>query len=272
MLQALGGLLAGNYLQIVDTLLVATLLYYLFVYVRGTKTALVLQGLALVVLVYFVCQRFNLITMVFILEKLLVIGPLAMIVIFAPEIRSLLEQAGKRSRLMGIFAPQEERRPEASLREELSEAVTYLAEHKMGALIVLQRDDSLDPLIVPGTPLDATLTDRFLISLFERHNPMHDGAVLIRGGRIDSAANILPISENAAIPGELGTRHRAAIGISERSDALIVVVSEERGEASIVFNGRIARALRGEQFTEQLSAILEVNESFASLVPRAALL
>lgn len=271
-LQDIWGLVAGNYLQIIDTLLVAVLLYYLFLYVRGTKTALVLQGLALIVAVYFVCQQLKLITVVFLLEKLLVIGPLAIIIIFAPEIRNLLEQAGKRSRIMGLFAPQENRRPEISLREELEEAVSYLAEHKMGALIVLRREDALEPQIVAGVSLDATVSDRFLVSLFERHNPMHDGAVLIQDGRVHSAGNILPISENTAIAAELGTRHRAAIGLSERTDALIVVVSEERGETSIVFNGRIARGLRGEQFTEQLSAVLEVNESFASLVPRTALL
>jgi diadenylate cyclase len=180
-----------------------------------------------------------------------------------------MEQAGSRSRLLSFFTPEAQRREETPLREELGEAVQHLAEHKMGALILVEREESLEQHIVTGTALDAKLSDRLLVSIFERHNPLHDGAVIIRAGRVHSAGNILPISENTKLPGELGTRHRAAIGLSERCDALVVVISEERGEASIVFNGRIARALGVEQFAEQLSAILEVNESFASLVPRA---
>jgi diadenylate cyclase len=269
-LRDLWGILAGNILQITDTLLVAVLFYYLLVYVRGTKTAMLLRGLLIFAAVYFVCQQFKLVTLVFILEKLMVVGPLALIVIFAPEIRQLMEQAGSRSRLLSFFAPESERpRTESALREELSEAVHYLAEHRIGALIVIEREDDTSQHTVQGTALDAKLSDRLMVSIFERHNPLHDGAVLIRDERVHSAGNILPISENANLPGELGTRHRAAIGLSERCDALVVVVSEERGEASIVFNGRIARPLSPGQFTEQLAAILEVNESFASLVPRA---
>jgi diadenylate cyclase len=269
-LDAIGSLLSEYSLQILDTLLVAVVLYYTFKYARGTKTALLLEALVIVGIVYFLCQHFHLITLVFLLERALLIGPIAVIVIFAPEIRSLLELASRRSRLMEWLAPREAEMPVQanSFFETLVDSAVLLGQQKLGALFVIERSERVDNYIVPGTRLDAVPSETLLRSIFEPKNPLHDGAVLIRADRIHSAGNFLPLSENATLDNALGTRHRAAIGLSERCDCIVLVISEERGELSIVFNGRIARGLTQQQFAEQLTALLDPNDNFATAVPR----
>lgn len=264
--------IAENYLQIFDILAVAVLLYYLFVYVRGTKTALVIQGVVILSLAYLVCQALRLITLVWLIEKVLVVGPLALFVIFAPEIRQVLERAGKTSRLFGRLI-QQQRPPEHKSALEIITAVCFdLARAKVGALFVIECNDSVDEHIVPGIDLDAVASERLIASLFNKHNPLHDGAVVIRNDRVHSAGVFLPISEKTLIPATFGTRHRAAIGITDRCDAVAVVVSEERGDVSIAYNGRLANGLNQDQFTEQIEALVEPNSNFATIVPRAAVI
>jgi len=261
--------ISGNYLTLVDTLLVATLFYYAFLSVRGTKAATVLQVLALLGIVYFICQYLKLITLVFIVEKILVVGPLALFIIFAPEIRKILERAGKRSRLVGWIAETE---PSSGEDEEvvdlISEVALALAEVRTGALIVFEGDEHVDEYVVPGTLLDAAPSQRLLTNLFDRNNSLHDGAVIIRDQRIHSAGNFLPISESALLDAELGTRHRAALGLTERSSAVAIVVSEERGTVSIAFHGRLARDLTPGQFNDQHWALIEHNDNYSTPVPR----
>ena len=264
------GFLWTNLPQIIDILAVATLFYYLFVYVRGTKTMVVIQGIIILALVYIVCAIFDFYTVVFILNSLSVIGPLALIIIFAPEIRKALERAGTTSRLIEWLVPRETEIPDNSLVDTVAEVVFQLSAQQVGALFVFERRDPVADLIVPGTQLDAVVSGQLLTGLYDKHNPLHDGAVLFRKDRLYSAGNFLPISESTALADELGTRHRAAVGLAERCDAVVVVVSEERGEVSIAANGRLARTLGEEQFSEQLSALVEPNENFASIVPRAA--
>jgi diadenylate cyclase len=259
-----------NLPQIIDILAVATLFYYLFVYVRGTKTMVVIQGIIILALVYIICAIFDLYTVVFILNSLSVIGPLALIIIFAPEIRKALERAGTTSHLIEWLIPREAEADDSSLIDVVVSVIEQLASHQVGALLVFERRDAVGDLIVPGTQLDAVVSSQLLTGLYNKHNPLHDGAVLFRHERLFSAGNFLPISESTNLADELGTRHRAAVGLTERCDAVVVVVSEERGEISIAKNGRLARNLTHEQFNEQLTALIEPNENFASVVPRAA--
>jgi diadenylate cyclase len=259
-----------NLPQIIDIVAVATLFYYLFVYVRGTKTMVVIQGIIILAVVYIICAVFDLYTVVFILNSLSVIGPLALIMIFAPEIRKALERAGTTSRLIEWLVPRETEVRESSLVEVVVYAVEQLANQQVGALLVFERHDAVHDLIVPGTNMEAVVSEQLLTGLFHRANPLHDGAVLFRNERLQSAGNFLPISESTAIADELGTRHRAAVGLTERCDAVVVIVSEERGEVSIAVHGRLARGLSNEQFVEQLTALIEPNDNFASIVPRAA--
>jgi diadenylate cyclase len=274
--QDLRSLFNSNIFLIADTLLVAVMIYYVLLYVRGTKTAVLLQALILIGTLYFFCQQFKLITLAFLLERLLLIGPIAVIIIFAPEIRALLERASKRSHFIELILPQQTEEevelPEQTYIDIVVAAIGDLSAHRVGALLVVERNDELDNLIVPGTRLDAVPSLRLITSLFEESNPLHDGALLIRDNRLHSAGNFLPISESTQLAPELGTRHRAAIGLTERCDALAAIVSQERGEISISFNGRLARHLTLEQFAVQVHALLEPNENFSTIVSRAALI
>jgi diadenylate cyclase len=274
--QDLWTLLTSNIFLIVDTLAVAVVLYYVLLYVRGTKTAVLLQALILLGMLYFFCQQFKLITLAFLLERVLLIGPIAVLIIFAPEIRALLERASKRSHFIELLIPQQPEQdldlPEQTYIDTVVAAVGELAAHRTGSLIVVERSDELGDLMVPGTRLDAVPSLRLITSIFEEGNPLHDGALLIRDNRLHSAGNFLPISESTALAAELGTRHRAAIGLTEKCDAVAVIVSKERSEISIAFNGRLARQLTLEQFAVQLHALLEPNENFSTVVPRAALI
>ena len=271
-MQAFLGTIYGNLVVIIDVLAVAALIYYLLVYVRGTKTMAVVQGIIVLSVLYFVCQYFKLITLVFLLEKVLFVGPLALFIIFAPEIRKAVERAGKKSPLFSWLLPRELGRDQESLIDTVTAVATALAEERFGALIVIEGDSNVEDYMVPGVELDAKLTARFLKSLFDERNPLHDGAVVLRQGLIHSASNFLPISESTLLEEFLGTRHRAALGLTERCDAVVVVVSEERSEISIAYNGRLARNLSEEGFHEQLSALLEPNETYSTAIPRAAFL
>jgi len=267
--------LSENLAQLVDIALVAVLFYYFLVFVRGLKTAAVVQGLLAVAAVYLVCQYFKLITLVFIIERVLVLGPLVFFIVFAPELRKMLEALGKTSRFWSFVAPRAGDVPEDSDPRVISatlEAAESLQLQGLGGLLVFEGEDSVEEHMVPGTELDAVPSARLLTSLFNPYNPLHDGAVLIRHDRVFSAGNFLPLSEKASLPDELGTRHRAAVGLTERCDAVVVVVSEERGELSLAFGGRLARDLPPAQFREQLRALLEPNENYATLAPRSSLI
>jgi diadenylate cyclase len=265
-------LIVFNRYLLIDTLLVAVGLYYLFLYVRGTRTAVLLYGLLALSMLYFLCQYFRLITLAFLLERVLLIGPIAAIVIFAPEIRLLLEHASRQSRLIWLAPPEELADREHGYIEDLIDATAQFAAQRRGCLVVIERGEPVDKYIVFGTRTDALPSVRLLTSIFEPSNPLHDGAVLLRDDRVHSAGNFLPISENTGLADELGTRHRSAVGLTERCDAVVAVTSEERGEISIAFNGRLARNLTLEQFSEQLRALLEPNENFATIVPRTVLI
>lgn len=266
-------LVTTHYSQMLDGLLVAVLLYAALLYTRGTKTSILLQGAVVFTVLYVAAQNFHLVTLAWLVEKLIIIAPVAAIVVFAPEIRSSLDRASRRSRLLGLFAPQEPTEAAAQpLIEQLAEAAGDLASRKTGALIVIDNDGSADEHIVKGERLDAVCSDRLLLSLFDRHNPLHDGAVIIRNERLHSACNFLPLTDTTPPDHLMGSRHRAALGLSERCDALCIVVSEQRGEISLVFRGRLARALSRDQLVEQLSAILEPNDNHSTLVSRTAAL
>jgi diadenylate cyclase len=258
------------WLQILEIVLVATFFYYILLAVRGTKASVAFGIIIMLGIIYFACEYFQLITLKFVLEKILLFGPLVVLIIFAPEIRKVLEQATKRSELVEWIFPSEERSKPGTALDTIYDAVTDLSERKVGALFILEGKENIDEHIVPGTELQAVPTARFIASLLEKHNPLHDGAVLIRDERIWSAGNFLPISESSFLGQDLGTRHRAAVGLSERCDAVIAVVSEERGEVSLAYHGRLARWLSDEQFREQLSALVDTNENFSTIVPRGA--
>ena len=224
--------------NILDVLLVWFLFYYILKNIKSNvKMSLLFKGVLVIILLKLLSTWLKLNTLGLILEYIIMYGPLAIIIIFQPEIRGVLEQLG-RSQLLGrhktLTVDEREK-----LVYEIINAVDYFRKEKMGALIVLERDVSLLDYINKAKPLYADLSSELLISIFFPNNPLHDGGVIIQGNRISCAGAVFPTSNSISLNKRLGTRHRAALGIAEESDAISVIVSEETGRISIAVKGEL---------------------------------
>ena len=223
--------------KILDILLVWGILYYILRGLRrNMKMVLLFKGILIIVAIKIVADLLDLVTIGYLIDYVIEWAPLALIIIFQPEIRTALEHLGK-TQLLGRHKTMTVTEREKSVKEILG-AVEYLRKMRMGALIVLERDNSLSEYIKKSQPIYADLSSSLLASLFFNNNPLHDGGVIIQGDKITSAAAVFPTSDNPNISKRLGTRHRAAIGISEESDAIALVVSEETGRISIAIGGQ----------------------------------
>jgi len=224
--------------NILDVLLVWLMFYFILKNIKNNvKMSLLFKGVLIVIILKIISSLLSLNTLGLILEYVIMYGPLAIIVIFQPEIRGVLEQLG-RSQLLGrhktLTVDEREK-----LVYEIINAVDYLRKSKIGALIVLERDVSLLDYINRAKPLYADLSSELLISIFFPNNPLHDGAVIIQGNRISCAGAVFPTSNSISLNKRLGTRHRAALGIAEESDAIGIIVSEETGRVSIAVKGEL---------------------------------
>ncbi len=237
-----------TFTAVVDILVVAFLIYQLILVVRGTRAAQVLAGLGVLLLVYLGSIWLGLDLVRSILANLVPYTAIALIVLFQSEIRRTLARIGRR-RWLGLGGRLQRRES----TDEVLWALSRLSQRKFGALIVLERDMGLRTFVESGRLLDAALTRDLLLSIFQPGGPLHDGAVIIQGDRIAAAACFLPLSTNPAVAAELGTRHRAAIGITEESDALTLVVSEETGRISAAAFGKIELNLTLEQVEERIA-------------------
>lgn len=223
---------------IIDISLVWMVIYFILKNIKNNvKMILLFKGVFVVLIVKILSDTLNLTTIGLLLEYVIMWGPLALIIIFQPEIRSILEHIG-RKQLLGrhkVLTLDEREK----LVYEVMSAVDYLRKSRIGALIVLERDISLNEYIERSKPIYADISSELLISIFFPRNPLHDGGVIIQGNKITSAGAVFPISINSKISKKLGTRYRAAIGISEESDAIAIVVSEETGKISIAVGGNL---------------------------------
>ncbi len=224
--------------KVLDIAIVWFMFYQLLKYSRNNfKLTLIFKGVVIIVLLKFLSEWLNLNTIGTILEYVISWGPLALIIIFQPEIRNALESIG-RSQLLGrhktLTVDEREK-----MVYEIVNALDYLKKNKIGALIVLERDYSLSEYIEPATKLYADITSELLISIFWKNNPLHDGGVILQGNKITCAGSVFPTSTNQNISKRLGTRHRAALGISEVSDCIAVIVSEETGRVSIAMQSEL---------------------------------
>jgi diadenylate cyclase len=242
------GMLVDNFdffPDVVDILLVAFLLYEAILLVRQTRASQLFRGIAILLIAWLLSYWFQLRVIKFLLDKLLQFGLLAVVVVFQPEIRRALEQVGRSKFIFGLFQTQKD-----TQREQWREAIVTIcdsaermARKRTGALIVIERQSRLGDIDRTGTKLDAKLTGELLETIFYAGSPLHDGAVIVKDARVSAAGCLLPVSQNSEISKDMGTRHRAAIGLSENADALVVVVSEETGIISLAQNGVIIRRL-----------------------------
>lgn len=222
--------------KILDILLVWGILYYILKALRkNMKMVLLFKGILMIVIVKLLADLLDLVTIGYLIDYVIEWAPLALIVIFQPEIRTALEHLGK-TQLLGRHKTMSITEKEKSVKEILG-AVDYLRKMKMGALLIIERDDSLSEYIKKSQPIYADLSSSLLASIFFNNNPLHDGGVIIQGDKITSAAAVFPTSDNPNISKRLGTRHRAAIGISEECDCIALVVSEETGRISLAVDG-----------------------------------
>lgn len=229
---------------IIDITIVIFLMYCFFKIVRGSRAWQLIKGIALLIIATWISGLFNLKILNWILTGIMNLGVIAIIVIFQPELRRALEQLGtnKLTQFFGIDKDLSTKTKEDIYKVVI--AATELSKAKTGALIVLERDIKIQDIIATGIPMNAEVSPQLLVNIFEPKTPLHDGAVVISGNKIAAAACVLPLADDKDIAKELGTRHRAAIGISKESDSIVVVVSEETGKISVAKDGTLIADVR----------------------------
>ena len=243
-------------INIIDIALVAWILYFFTKAVAGTKIMILLRGVFLFVLGQIIANFLGLATISWLINQVITYGVIAAVVIFAPEIRTGLERLGRATDLFSATPmSSEEKLIQASVK-----AVEYMSPRKIGALVAIQGSRTLQEYISTGIPLDADVSGELLINIFIPNTPLHDGAVIIRDNKIAVSCAYLPLTENSRISKEFGTRHRAAIGLSEVSDAFTFVVSEETGGISITHNGVFKHDLSLQEFEEELRKVLAPDQ------------
>lgn len=243
-------------INIIDIALIAWILFYFTKAIAGTKIMILVRGVLIFVLAQIIANAIGLTTVSWLINQVITYGVIAAVVIFTPEIRTGLERLGRATDLFST-APisSEERMVQAFVK-----AVDYMSPRKIGALVAIQGSRTLQEYITTGIPLDADVSGELLINIFIPNTPLHDGAVIVRDNKIAVSCAYLPLTENTGISKEFGTRHRAAIGLSEVSDALTFVVSEETGGISITHNGVFKHDLTLKEFEAELRKVLVSDE------------
>ncbi len=249
---AMGFVDYGNLLRyVIDILLVTYVIYKLIMLIRGTRAVQLLKGIMVIVVTWLLSKYFQLTTLHWLMSQAFTFGVLALVIIFQPELRRALEQLGRGKLFSRTYSVQAEETVKRMV-QEVAKSVVYMAKRRIGALIVIERDTGLNDYVETGVQIGGKVSSELLINIFIPNTPLHDGAVIIRKDSVLAAGCYLPLSENSSISKELGTRHRAAIGMSEVSDGLSVVVSEETGQISLAVNGQMRRNVAEDQLTELL--------------------
>lgn len=247
--------------HVLDIAIVAYFIYRLIKALAGTKIMSLIQGVILFILIRIIAEWIGFTTITYLMNQVITYGVIAGVVIFAPEIRTGLEKFGRTTQ---VFMQTQKMSDEEKLITALVNSVAYMSPRKIGALIAIEQTQTLQEYISTGIPLDADVSSQLLINIFIPNTPLHDGAVIIRGNKIVTACSYLPLSESKAISKEFGTRHRAAIGLSENSDALTVVVSEETGAISLTYKGEFIHDLTKENFEVFLRTHFSAEEETKS--------
>ncbi len=244
--------------DVIEIVIIAILVYNLMLWFQKTRAWTLIKGILVVLLFAGIALAFQFNTLLWILENTINVGVIAIIVIFQPEFRRALEQLGRRNILSSVLNTDGENNAsklDQKVLNEIAKAAYAMSEVKTGALIVIEQEVRLGDYERTGIGIDSEVSSQLLINIFEHNTPLHDGAVLIRNNRIASATCYLPLSDNLDISKALGTRHRAAIGVSEVSDSITVIVSEETGAVSLAYNGGIVRNIPKDKFLERLNEL-----------------
>ena len=240
---------------IIEILILWFFYYMLLLFIKGTRAVQVLKGLMILVIIFIITQELRLQIINWILTKIFTISVIAFLIIFQPELRRGLARIGQ----FGMFYR------EKQILDEIAKAAITLSKKKIGALIALEREIGLKTYIESGVVIDSQVTNELISSVFTPDTPLHDGGVVIRGSRIISAGCLFPLSQNPHIPKSLGTRHRAGIGLSEETDAVVLIVSEETGGMSIVTGGKLTKNIAEEDLSKMLAQIYRPRRARKSL-------
>lgn len=254
--------------NVVDVAILAVLIYYAIKLVMHTRSNSLFKGIAAVLVIAWLASALHLSAVSWLLTQLISMGLVVIVILFQPEFRRGLEQIGRSKlmrRVIGLPGKQEPERVESSVAE-IVRAMSNMSRKKIGALIVVERHTGLGDVIESGTRVDAEISAPLIENIFEPNTPLHDGAMVIRNRRIEAAACILPLSEDITISRDLGTRHRAAIGITETTDAVSLIVSEETGIISMAREGRLTRHLDGRSLTILLTELFTPDQSMYSWI------
>lgn len=242
-----------------EIIILAFLIYQIMIWIKSTRAWNLLKGFAVILVLLGVAALFRMNTILWIAENFFSLGITAVIIVFQPELRRALEQLGEKNILTSIVPFESGKNETDSISDrtvsELIRACFEMGRVRTGALIVIEQEVKLQEYERTGISIDSLVSSQLILNIFEKNTPLHDGAVIMSGNRIRSATCYLPLSDNMNLSKALGTRHRAAVGISEVSDSLTIVVSEETGSVSVAKNGRLLRNLNQEQLREQLQAI-----------------
>ena len=253
--------------DVLDILIVAFLFYKLLGFIRETRAEQLAKGILILIIVAVIANLLNLYTLQWILSNLVNVGLIAIVIIFQPELRRLLENLG-RNKLINNFSGIDLEEAE-QITKEIKKALLRMSRTRTGALIVIERETTLTDIIETGTVIDASISSEMIGNIFYEGAPLHDGALIIRGDKLKAAGCVLPLTEDKKLSKELGTRHRAGIGITENSDALVFIVSEESGIISKAEDGRLERRLNGKRIEEILSNLYIVEDK-DSLIERVS--
>jgi diadenylate cyclase len=248
-----------KFLDFVEVFIIAWLIYYIARWIKNTRAWVIVKGLLVVLIFWAIASILNFDVIIWALTNAIGVGITALIILFKPELRKALENLGQKSVVsFGLFSDVKEERGayDEKTVEELVKGAFELAKTKTGALIVIQQEVPLKEYEDTGICIDAVVTAALLINIFEHNTPLHDGAVIVRGNRITAATCYLPLSENMKLSKDLGTRHRAGVGVSEVTDSLTIIVSEETGKVSIAKNGSLVYNVDGEFLRTKLTELI----------------
>lgn len=258
--------------DIIEIIILAIAFYEIIAWFKKTKAWILVKGIVIILGFTLIASIFNLNTILWIMSQTLSVGIIALAIIFQPELRKALEQIGRKNFFSDILSLDSNKRVSERFSDktinELVKAAYELGRTKTGALIVIEQDYSLFDYVKTGIDVDAVITSQLLINIFEHNTPLHDGAVIIKGNRVVSATCYLPLSDNMGLSKELGTRHRAGVGISEATDAFTIIVSEETGKVSVTQNGQLIRNVDGEHLRTLLIKVQDKSVEQKSYLKR----